>query len=164
MPLSIRLASVADIDSLFDIRTSVRENHLSREQMAVLGITPAVLAEAIQSAACAWIAEIDGMAVGFAMVDIASGELFALFVRPEYEGHGAGRQLLDMAEYQLFREHENIWLVTDGGDGIRANAFYRKHGWQLAARLDERDVRYEKTRSAQRRGVTGDPITDDVRS
>ncbi len=98
------------------------------------------------------------------MVDIASGELFALFVRPEYEGHGAGRQLLGMAEYQLFREHENIWLVTDGGDGIRANAFYRKHGWQLAARLDERDVRYEKTRSAQRRGVTGDPIADDARS
>jgi ribosomal protein S18 acetylase RimI-like enzyme len=151
MPLSISTASIrratpADIDTLFDIRTSVRENYLSREQMTELGITPEVLAEAIESAPCAWIAEIDGVAGGFAMVDAETGELFALFVRPEYEGLGMGRLLLAAAEKQLFREHGNIWLVTDGGDGIRANAFYRRHGWQLVGRVDERDVRYEKPR------------------
>ena len=146
MPLSIRPANPTDIDTLFDIRTSVRENHLSREQMARLGITPQVLAEAIESAPCAWIAEIDGVPGGFAMVDTDEGELFALFVRPECEGLGMGRLLLAAAEEQLFREHGNIWLVTDGGDGIRANAFYRRHGWQFAGRVDERDVRYEKSR------------------
>lgn len=145
-PVSIRAATPADIDTLFDIRTSVRENHLSREQMAELGITPQALAEAIESAPCAWIAEIDGVAGGFAMVDSEEGELFALFVRPECEGLGMGRLLLAAAEEQLFREHENIWLVTDGGDGIRANPFYRRHGWQLVGRVDERDVRYEKSR------------------
>ncbi|WP_447748271.1 N-acetyltransferase family protein [Pseudomonas nicosulfuronedens] len=145
-PASIRPATPADIDTLFDIRTSVRENHLSREQMAELGITPQVLAEAIAAGPCAWITEIDGVAGGFAMVDAAEGELFALFVRPECEGLGMGRLLLAAAEEQLFREHEHIWLVTDGGDGIRANVFYRRHGWQLAGRVDERDVRYEKSR------------------
>ncbi|MGE9762970.1 GNAT family N-acetyltransferase [Pseudomonas sp. PDM20] len=143
---SIRPATPADIDTLFDIRTSVRENHLSREQMADMGITPQVLAEAIESAPCAWVAEIDGIAGGFAMVDTEEGELFALFVRPEFEGQGMGRLLLTAAEEQLFRKHGSIWLVTDGGDGIRANAFYRRHGWQLAERVDERDVRYEKPR------------------
>ncbi|QEY71386.1 GNAT family N-acetyltransferase [Pseudomonas denitrificans (nom. rej.)] len=143
---SIRPATPADIDTLFDIRTSVRENHLSREQMADMGITPQVLAEAIESAPCAWVAEIDGIAGGFAMVDTEEGELFALFVRPEFEGQGMGRLLLAAAEEQLFRKHGSIWLVTDGGDGIRANAFYRRHGWQLAERVDERDVRYEKPR------------------
>lgn len=146
MSPTLRRAKVADIDTLFDIRTSVRENHLSREQMAELGITPQVLAEAIESAPCAWIAEIDGVAGGFAMVDIEEGELFALFVRPECEGLGMGRLLLAAAEEQLFREHENIWLVTDGGNGIRANAFYSRHGWQFAGRVDERDVRYGKSR------------------
>jgi ribosomal protein S18 acetylase RimI-like enzyme len=146
MPLSIRPATPADIDTLFDIRTSVRENHLSREQMAELGITPQVLAKAITAGPCAWVAEIDGVAGGFAMVDTAEGELFALFVRPECEGLGMGHLLLAAAEDQLFGAHETIWLVTDGGDGIRANAFYRRHGWQLAGRVDERDVRYEKSR------------------
>ncbi|MDF3864608.1 GNAT family N-acetyltransferase [Pseudomonas denitrificans (nom. rej.)] len=145
---SIRRATPADIDTLFDIRTSVRENHLSREQMAELGITPQVLTEAIKTAPCAWVAEIEGVAGGFAMVDTQEGELFALFVRPECEGLGMGSLLLAAAEEQLFREHGNIWLVTDGGDGIRANAFYRRHGWQLSGRVDERDVRYEKSRSS----------------
>jgi len=49
-------------------------------------------------------------------------------------------------ENPLSREHGSIWLVTDGGEGIRANDFYRRHGWQLAGRVDERDVRYEKNR------------------
>ncbi|MBD9677892.1 GNAT family N-acetyltransferase [Pseudomonas sp. PDM18] len=145
---SVRIATPADIDTLFDIRTSVRENHLSREQMAELGITPQVLTEAIKTAPCAWVAEIEGVAGGFAMVDTQEGELFALFVRPECERLGMGSLLLAAAEEQLFREHGNIWLVTDGGDGIRANAFYRRHGWQLSGRVDERDVRYEKSRSS----------------
>lgn len=146
MTAVIRRATVADIDTLFDIRTSVRQNHLSREQMAELGITPAVLGEAIENSPCAWIAEIDGLAGGFAMVELEQGELFALFVRPACEGLGLGRLLLAAAEEQLFREHESIWLVTDGGDGVRANAFYLGQGWQLAGRVDERDVRYEKSR------------------
>jgi len=142
----IRRATAADVDTLFDIRTSVRQNYLSREQMAELGITPAVLREAIETAPCAWIAELNGTAGGFAMADLKQGELFALFVRPACEGLGMGRLLLAAAEQQLFREHENIWLVTDGGDRIRANGFYLKHGWRLAGRVDEGDVRYEKSR------------------
>ena len=80
------------------------------------------------------------------MVDRASAEVFALFVRPEWEGRGLGSVLLRAAEAELFREHERIWLLTDGGDEIRANGFYLKQGWELVTRMDERDVRYEKSR------------------
>ena len=144
----IRRATVADINTLFDIRTSVRQNHLSREQMAELGITATVLKQALEAGPCAWIAEVDGNAGGFAMVDTESAEVFALFVRPEWEGRGLGSLLLAAAEEELFREHERIWLLTDGGNGIRANGFYLKQGWELVARVDQRDVRYEKTRPA----------------
>ncbi|MBH3338891.1 GNAT family N-acetyltransferase [Pseudomonas sp. UBA7530] len=147
MEATLRPATVADIDTLFDIRTSVVQNHLSREQMAELGITSAALAEAIEHTPCAWIAELDGIAAGFAMVDLEAGELFALFVRPQAEGQGLGHLLLNAAETALFQGHESIWLITDGHESIRANAFYRRHGWELAGAVDERDVRYEKRRS-----------------
>ncbi|MCP1645341.1 ribosomal protein S18 acetylase RimI-like enzyme [Pseudomonas citronellolis] len=146
--IRIRPATEADVATLFAIRTSVRQNHLSHEQLAELGITPASVAEAISLGPCCWLAEADGVAVGFAMVDGAAGEVFALFVRPEYEGLGAGRLLLAAAEASLFREHVRIWLVTDGSDGIRANDFYQRHGWQKVANLDARDVRYEKQAGA----------------
>ena len=36
----IRIAGQSDIKAIFDIRTSVRENHLSHDQLAEMGITP----------------------------------------------------------------------------------------------------------------------------
>lgn len=38
MQTLIRLATLGDIDTLFAIRTSVVQNHLSREQMSDLGL------------------------------------------------------------------------------------------------------------------------------
>ena len=43
--MNIRLALLEDIDTLFEIRTSVIENHQSREEIAELGITPESVAE-----------------------------------------------------------------------------------------------------------------------
>ncbi|MDF0733213.1 GNAT family N-acetyltransferase [Pseudomonas entomophila] len=146
MSATLRLATTRDIEVLFDIRTSVEQNHLSREQMAELGITAAVLAEAIGEAPCAWIAECQGQAVGFVMVDHGQGEVFALFVRPRHEGKGVGKSLLQQAEAALFQHHEVIHLTTDGAQGIRANGFYRHLGWVCTGAVDARDVRYEKQR------------------
>ena len=144
MSASLRAATEADIDTLFDIRTSVIQNHLSMQQLSDLGITAATLAEAVRSGTSAWIAELGGTAAGFAMVDAEAGEVFALFVRPEFEGRGLGRLLLNEAEKELFRHHDRICLVTDGHAHIRANGFYLHLGWSFACRVDERDVRYEK--------------------
>ncbi|MBD9655262.1 MULTISPECIES: GNAT family N-acetyltransferase [unclassified Pseudomonas] len=146
MTATIRLATCADIETLFDIRTSVIENHLSREQLDELGITAAALQQAIEESACAWVAELQGTAAGFAMIDAEAGELFALFVRPQCEGRGLGAMLLEAAEQALFANHEVIYLVTDGHEAVRANGFYRRHGWAQVAKVDERDVRYEKRR------------------
>ncbi|KTC18754.1 GCN5 family acetyltransferase [Pseudomonas putida] len=144
----IRPATTADIEALFEIRTSVVQNHLSREQMLALGITPASLAEAIAAAPCAWLAEVEGMPAAFAMVDLEDACVFALFVKPAFEGQGLARQLMVEAEAALFALHSRIWLETDGRDGVRANGFYRRLGWEVVAQLEEGDVRYEKVRQA----------------
>lgn len=147
MQTLIRTATQDDIDTLFRIRTSVVQNHLSAEQMAELGITPQVLAESIEAAPCVWVAEVDGRAVAFAMVDLAEGEVFALFVLPAYENLGLGRQLMAVAEAALFEHHERLYLITDGRDEIRANGFYQRLGWVVVGQVDGDDVRYEKSRA-----------------
>lgn len=142
----IRPATTADIEALFEIRTSVVQNHLSREQMLALGITPASLADAIGAAPCAWVAEVDDTPVAFAMVDLDDACVFALFVKPAFEGQGLARCLMVEAEAALFARHSRIWLETDGRDSVRANGFYRQLGWKVVAQMEEGDVRYEKTR------------------
>lgn len=142
----IRPATTTDIEALFEIRTSVVQNHLSREQMLALGISPASLADAISAAPCAWVAEVDGKPVAFAMVDLDEACVFALFVTPAFEGQGLARRLMVEAEAALFSRHARIWLETDGRDTVRANGFYRRLGWEVVAQLEEGDVRYEKAR------------------
>ncbi|NVZ18391.1 GNAT family N-acetyltransferase [Pseudomonas costantinii] len=148
MEIVVRLATLVDIDTLFAIRTSVVQNHLSREQMTDLGITPQVLADSIREAPCVWIAEVDGRPAAFSMVDLAEGEVFAMFVQPAYEGHGLGRQLMAVAEAALFECHDTLFLITDGRDEIRANGFYQRLGWSVVGRVDGDDVRYEKSRAS----------------
>ena len=146
MQMLIRVATPDDIDTLFAIRTSVVQNHLSREQMTALGITPQVLADSIREAPWVWIAEVEGRPVAFSMVDRAAGEVFAMFVQPGYEGLGLGRRLMAVAEAALFEQHERLFLITDGHDEIRANGFYQRLGWSMVARVEGDDVRYEKSR------------------
>lgn len=146
MDVMIRVATREDVDSLFEIRTSVEQNHLSREQMAALGITPQVLGQAIEDSKCVWIAEVEGQPLAFVMIDRETGELFAMFVRPGHENRGLGRRLMWVAEAALFEQHERIFLITDGRQDIRANGFYQRLGWVLAGQADNDDVRYEKCR------------------
>ncbi|MGJ7475859.1 GNAT family N-acetyltransferase [Pseudomonas fulva] len=142
---SIRLANLADIDAIFDVRTSVHENHLSREQLAAMGISPITVRQAILEAPCAWIAEVNGAPVGFSMADVEDGCVFAAFVLPGFEGNGLGRRLMEQAETFLFQHHQTIWLET--AEASRACGFYRRLGWQPVKNLTEGDVRFEKSRS-----------------
>lgn len=143
----VRVATVGDIEALFEIRTSVVQNHLSREQMTELGIIPQVLADSINEAPCAWIAEVQGKPAAFSMVDLAEGEVFAMFVLPAYENRGLGRLLMAVAEQALFEHHEEIFLITDGRGDVRANGFYQRLGWSVIDDVDGDDVRYQKRRA-----------------
>jgi GNAT superfamily N-acetyltransferase len=142
MEKTVRIAIPTDIDVMFDIRTSVKENHLSLNQLAEMGITPETIRETILAAPCAWIAEVDGAPAGFAMADAEDGSVFAAFVRPEFEGHGIGRVLMAKAEAFLFQYHQKIWLET--ADASRASGFYRNLGWLPVESLPDGDIRFEK--------------------
>lgn len=127
----IRTGQPPDMPDIVRIRTSVRENHLSVEQMAAAGITPqSILADVASGALGFWVAEDGGRIAGFAMADRRDGSVFALFMDEACEGRGYGSALLARCEAWL--KHHGIAeasLTTE--PGTKAHAFYVKRGWQL---------------------------------
>lgn len=144
--LTLRDAALADIETIFTIRTSVKENHLSREEMAELGITPQTVADIIAESPCIWLADVDGKPAGFAMAITEEACLFAMFVLPQFEGLGVGKLLLKKAEAFLLAEHPTIWLETAASS--RAATFYQRNGWLPVGEQDGEDIRLEKSRPA----------------
>ena len=134
----IRTAQANDIETLFDIRTSVVENHQSREEIAALGITPASVAAMLRTDCRAWIAELDAQAIGFTIANKTEQTIVGLFVLPAHEGKGAGRRLIQAAEAWLWAAGlEEIWLLTGNNPDLRAYGFYRHLGWQPAEVLTD---------------------------
>lgn len=143
--VTFRPATHCDVEAMFDLRVSVTENRLSMEQMARMGITPRSVAESFQSEARGWVAELRGQMVGFSIADRASWSIFALFVRPGFEGKGIGRELLRLASGWLWEcGAVSIWLTTS--QGTRAEEFYTRLGWKVVGQEKNGELRMELSR------------------
>lgn len=126
----IRTGQPADMPDIVRIRTSVRENHLSVEQMASAGITPqSILADVASGGLGFWVAEDDGRIAGFAMADCRDGSVFALFMDQQNESRGHGSALLACCEAWL-KQHGFAEASLTTEPGTKAHAFYLKRGWQ----------------------------------
>lgn len=147
MKFTLRPATVTDVDSLFDVRCSVRENHQSREELAELDITSVTVAEMIEGGDyVTLIAESQGEAVGFTMAKISDGYVFACFIRPTFEKQGIGRALMQETENELSRRGvTRAWLSTGPGEDLRAVGFYTKLGWRRNGFLEDGQIIFEKT-------------------
>lgn len=140
----IRPATVDDVAAMFQVRLAVTENRMNRDALAAVGVTPDSIAEAIRSAPCAWVATTEGEVAGFAMVDLDSACLFALFVRSDHEGRGMGSALCQVCEQALFAQHEEAWLET--AKTSRAARLYRHLGWGNESDIGDGDIRLTKRR------------------
>lgn len=127
----IRPTTAADLPELFQLRAQTRENALSPEYLATLGITPETAATGLASGDTrGWLCEIDGRIVGFASGDRTSGEMLVLAILPDFEGRGIGRRLLN--EVTGWLQHcgcPRIWLTANPDPDGRAHGFYRRCGW-----------------------------------
>jgi GNAT superfamily N-acetyltransferase len=141
----IRRATANDVAAMFEVRTGVRENHLSMQQLATLGITPETLPPMLDGDGRGWIADVDGEVVGFSMADARQATVFGMFMRSGHEGRGIGRALMAAAEDWLFATGcTRIWLLTDADPQVRANGFYRHLGWIEDAIEDDGQMRFIK--------------------
>tara|TARA_R110002073_G_scaffold3998_5_gene26943 strand:+ start:541 stop:975 length:435 start_codon:yes stop_codon:yes gene_type:complete len=127
----IREIEDSDVPSLFPVRIVTRENRMSMEELASIGITVESMRAAIQGSHKGWLAEEDGKVVGFAMGDYDAGELTVIALLPEFEGKGIGKSLLNNVEQWVHSTGcKSIWLTTDMDTSLRAYGFYIKHGWE----------------------------------
>lgn len=128
--MNIRKVQLEDIETLFEIRTSVIENYQSCEEIAQLGITPETVAQMLQTDCCAWIAEIDAKPIAFSIANATEKTIFGMFVLPTFAGGGAGRALMEKAEQWLWSQDiDEIWLLTSNDRNLRAYGFYLHLGW-----------------------------------
>ncbi len=146
--MNIRLAQSDDIETLFEIRTSVQENYQSREEIAQLGITPETVAEMLQTDCCAWVAEVEGRSIGFSIANATEETIFGMFILPAFEGLGAGRLLMQQAEAWLWEKgSEEIWLLTGNDPKLRAYGFYVYLGWIPLAVQSDGDMKFVKRKN-----------------
>lgn len=120
------------------IRVAVKENILSDPSL----ITPAEYQDFIENRGAGWVIEDAGRILGFAIVDLQEYNVWALFVHPDSEEKGVGRQLHDaLIRWYFSQTNETLWLGTEPNS--RAAGFYRKAGWKEVGKHGQNEIRFE---------------------
>ncbi|MBL7826130.1 MAG: GNAT family N-acetyltransferase [Saprospiraceae bacterium] len=133
-----REAQLLDIDQMHIVRNSVRENALSNPNL----ITHDDYVDFLFARGKGWVCEVDQNIVGFAVVDILENNIWALFLKPEYEGKGIGRTLHDtMLNWYFQKTTAPVWLGT--APNTRAEGFYRKAGWTPTGMHGKNEIKFE---------------------
>jgi len=132
MELLFREALPSDIEGLFAVRARTRENPISKEQLASLGITAESTARSLASGRVkGWVCIHESNLVGFCNGDVETGEVLVLAVLPEFERRGIGTCLLSrIVECLRSASSHTIWLAASPDARVRAHGFYRSLGWR----------------------------------
>jgi len=137
MPFLVRPATREDVPGMHRVRLAVRENKLTS-----CAINEEHYLPAIEHTGRGWVAVQDGDVRGFAVGNKETGNIWALFVHPEAEGRGLGRQLHDeMTAWMFAQGLIRLWLGTE--PGTRAQIFYEQAGWRFVSMLPDGEAMYE---------------------
>ena len=138
----LRQAVPADLPRMWEVRYSVAENTLTPGR-----INDEEFLQAIETTGRGWVIEADGQIQAFAVGNALTGNVWALFVRPQAQGRGFGSRLhTAMLEWFHNQKVELLWLST--GTHTQARKFYEKHGWQCVGPYGDDEVRYERPNPA----------------
>lgn len=138
--MNFRQATAADVNRMIDIRTSANENVLSDPSQAT---TKAYL-DYLSHQGRGWVCEVDEQVVGFCIADKVNHRIWALFIEPDYESMGIGKQLLQLAVNYLFNIGANEITLCTQAD-THADRFYQSLGWQRGELTDNEQVSFTLT-------------------
>ena len=135
----IREASPDDIENLQAIRNAVIENALSDPGR----IPREEYEDYLTTKGKGWLCEINNEVVGFAIVSVEEKNVWALFIKKEFEGRHIGSRLHDiMINWYFNQTKESIWLST--APGTRAEKLYRHKGWTERGMMNNnKEIRFE---------------------
>ncbi len=127
LPVQIRLLKVDEVDLLLELQEkSIRT--LNARDYNVTEIEALVKSQLISPRAgtIAFVAEYEGQIVGFATLNVVVKRIDAIFVHPNFERQGIGRQLMVVIEQEaLQREVKSLRVFSS----LTAVNFYRSPGY-----------------------------------
>lgn len=133
-----REATIQDIHQMQIVRNAVKENTLSDPAL----VPDADVETYITKRGKGWVCTIGNAVVGFAIADLVDHNIWALFVNPDVEARGIGKQLHDLMMNWYFEQtNETVWLSTS--PGTRAETFYRKQGWIETGVYEKGEIKFE---------------------
>ncbi len=138
--MQIREAQIADIKQIQVVRNSVKENPLSDPAL----VSDQDCEEFMMQRGKGWVCEIDNTIVGFAIADLKDNNIWALFVQPDFDKQGIGKQLHNtMLDWYFTQTQTTVWLGT--APTTRAETFYRKQGWKEVGTHGKGEIKFEMT-------------------
>ena len=133
-----REALISDIPQIQFVRNAVSENRLSNPNL----VTDEDVKEFITVRGKGWVCEIENTIVGFAIADLVENNIWALFVHPDFEARGIGKQLQTlMLDWYFEQGKETVWLGT--APNSRAEKFYRLTGWTQTGVRENEEIKFE---------------------
>ena len=139
---SIREAVLEDIKDIQIIRNAVKENTLSDPAL----ISDEDVLKFMTIHGKGWVSTKDEQITGFAIVDLTNNNIWALFVHPDEEGNGAGKQLhKKMLDWYFSKTNDDCWLSTT--PGTRAEKFYQMQGWTRDGLYGKDEIKFIMTQS-----------------
>jgi len=148
-----REAAIKDIPQMQVVRNAVKENVLSNPTL----IKDEDYDEFMNKRGNGWVCEIDNVVVGFAIVDLQDKNIWALFVHPDFEKRGIGKQLHTlMMNWYFTQTNETVWLST--APNSRAETFYKMNGWQVVGVYGRGEIKFEMSAKDWANGSNISPI------
>lgn len=139
MTFEYRPALPSDAPECVRLRGLTRENAISEQRLAEIGITSQTWGEDIRSGELPGYVCRDGdQMVGYCFGAAKTGELVVLLVLPSHEGRGIARHLLGLVCNTLTQfGHRRLFLGCSSDPNVRSYGFYRHLGWQSTGELDQ---------------------------
>ena len=133
-----REATIHDIQQMQVVRNAVKENMLSDPAL----VPDSDVEEYITNRGKGWVCEIDSILVGFSIADLKENNIWALFIHPEDEGKGIGKELHRlMLDWYFTQTKKTVWLGT--APNSRAEKFYRMQGWKEVGVHGKGEIKFE---------------------
>lgn len=133
-----REANIEDIRQMQVVRNAVKENVLSDPAL----VPDKDVEDFITKRGKGWVCQIENVIAGFAIVDLVEKNVWALFIHPDFEAKGIGKQLHRMMmDWYFVQTQDDIWLGT--APNSRAETFYRMQGWTEVGLHGKGEIKFE---------------------